>query len=74
MVETSLPRPTYKTNLAHAGIDPKAAQTLARHSDMKLTMKRYTKFEGSEIVAGLDKLPKLSGQGPARHIFNFLAR
>lgn len=35
-------RHTYITNLATAGVSPKTAQTLARHSTITLTMDRYT--------------------------------
>ena len=43
-------RVTYITNLAKAGVHPKIAQTLARHSTIELTMKFYTRF-GSDDVA-----------------------
>ena len=35
-------RHTFITNLARAGVSPKTAQTLARHSDIRLTMNVYT--------------------------------
>ena len=37
-------RVTYITNLARAGVHPKVAQILARHSTIDLTMKVYTKL------------------------------
>jgi integrase len=54
-------RTTYITNLARGGVHPKIAQELARHSDIKLTMRNYTKLGKSEIAAGLARLPKLLG-------------
>lgn len=35
-------RHTFITNLSLNGVDPKTAQTLARHSSMELTMRTYT--------------------------------
>lgn len=37
-------RVTFITSLARAGVHPKTAQILARHSDINLTMKVYTKL------------------------------
>ena len=35
-------RTTYITRLQRAGVSPREAMELARHSDMRLTMKTYT--------------------------------
>lgn len=54
-------RKTFITNLARAGVSPKTAQVLARHSDINLTMNTYTMLEvydQSVAVAALPPLPK----------------
>lgn len=50
-------RSTFVTNLARAGVTPKAAQTLARHSDIRLTMNVYTSIEMSDQAAAVAQLP-----------------
>ena len=53
-------RKTFITNLARAGVSPKTTQTLARHSDINLTMNTYTMLEvydQSVAVAALPPLP-----------------
>ena len=55
-------RVTYITNLARSGIHPKTAQILARHSDIQLTMKVYTKLGRNEVADALKAMP------PAHHI------
>lgn len=52
-------RHTYITNLAKAGVSPKTAQTLARHSDVRLTMGVYTHSNFQEQAEAVAKLPKL---------------
>jgi site-specific recombinase XerD len=47
------------TNLAKAGVPPKVAQTLARHSTITLTLDRYSHVGISDVVGGLDALPPL---------------
>jgi integrase/recombinase XerC len=49
------------SGLAMAGVHPKKAQELARHSDIRLTMDRYTHVGLHEVAADLDKLPELPG-------------
>lgn len=50
-------RHTFITNLATAGVHPKVAQSLARHSTITLTMDRYThQYAGGEVEA-LKSLP-----------------
>ena len=53
-------RGTFATNLATAGVSPKAAQELMRHSDINLTMKDYTTLRLSDVAADLNKLPSLA--------------
>ena len=52
-------RGTFATNLATAGVSPKAAQELMRHSDINLTMKTYTTLRLSDVAGDLNKLPAL---------------
>jgi len=42
------------------GVSPKTAQTLARHSDIRLTMGVYTHTNLDEQVAAVNRLPSLS--------------
>ncbi|TWU43295.1 Phage integrase family protein [Novipirellula aureliae] len=53
-------RHTFITNLAHGGVLPKVAQTLARHSDIRLTMNTYTHTDLNEQVAAIAKLPSFT--------------
>ena len=48
---------TYNTTLARSGIYPKTAQTLARHSDIQLTVKEYRKLGRNEIADALNAMP-----------------
>ena len=60
-------RHQFIANLAVAGVPPKAAQMLARHSTLTLTMDRYTHHGLVDQTALLDKLPALPTQrGNAR--------
>lgn len=52
-------RHTYVSRLCRAGISPKAAQALARHSTIRLTMDRYTHLAIDEAARALEKLPRL---------------
>jgi len=52
-------RHTFVTNLARANVDPKTAQTLARHSDIRLTMDIYTHVDKKQQVDAIDSLPSL---------------
>ena len=60
MVDFHALRHTFISNLAAAGVHPKIAQTLARHSTIGLTMDRYTHLEVASQTAALDALPDLS--------------
>lgn len=49
--------------LAASGVNPKTAQTIMRHSDINLTMSRYSHvFRGAESEA-VESLPDFSSQG-----------
>lgn len=48
-------RGTFITGLARAGVHPKTAQILARHSSIELTMQVYTHLELAEVAAALPK-------------------
>jgi integrase len=60
-------RHQFITDLAAAGVHPKDAQALARHSTITLTMDRYTHVRHANLQAALDKLPELPGDGQAEH-------
>jgi integrase len=51
-------RHTFGTNLARAGVAPKVAQELMRHSDVNLTLGIYTHTEMSDLAGAVEKLPK----------------
>jgi integrase len=46
-------RSTFITSLSRAGVHPKTAQILARHSDIKLTMQTYTHLSLAEVAGAL---------------------
>lgn len=52
-------RHTFITNLARADVSPKVAQTLARHSDIRLTMDIYTHVDREQQVSAIESLPSL---------------
>ncbi len=51
-------RHTFITNLSRAGVAPKVAQELARHSDIRLTMGIYTHTDLAEKKRAIQSLPK----------------
>lgn len=53
-------RHSYITLLERAGVGVKLAQELARHSDINLTMKRYTHAQLRDRGQAVDKLPALT--------------
>jgi hypothetical protein len=53
-------RRAFITNLAKARVLPKLAQTLARHSDVRLTMDVYTHTELHEEAAAIAMLPRMA--------------
>ena len=50
-------RHTFITNLSLNGVDPKTAQSLARHSDIRLTMQRYTHLDAKNQINAINALP-----------------
>ncbi len=50
-------RHTFVTNLARANVSPKMAQTLARHSDIKLTISIYSHVAPAEQAQAIRSLP-----------------
>ena len=54
-------RHTFLTNLARSGVHPRIMQALARHSDPRLTLGRYTHTDAGEQADALALLPDLSG-------------
>ena len=50
-------RHQFISSLAAAGVHPKVTQTLARHSDMRLTMNVYTHMGLVDVAGDLDKPP-----------------
>jgi len=50
-------RHTFITSLERAGVSPRTAQTLARHSDIRLTMGIYTHIELQDQTAAIRALP-----------------
>ncbi len=52
-------RHTFITNLANAGVAPKMAMDLARHSDINLTMGRYSHTVVADRAEALKALPSL---------------
>ncbi len=52
-------RHTFITNLGLANVSPKTAQTLARHSDISLTMNIYSHINPEEQAKAINALPGL---------------
>jgi integrase len=52
-------RHTFITNLSRAGVSPKTAQTLARHSDVRLTLNVYSQTELAEKQQAIQRLSDL---------------
>ncbi len=53
-------RHSFITNLCNGGVHPKAAQSLARHSTITLTLDRYTHLALADQRGALNALPDLS--------------
>ena len=53
-------RHTFISSLAASGVHPKTAQTLARHSDIRLTLDRYAHVFNKQQVEAINSLPDLS--------------
>jgi hypothetical protein len=58
-------RHTFISNLVAAGVHPKTAQLLARHSTITLTMDRYTHVANGALTSAVNSLPNLDGESPA---------
>jgi len=52
-------RHTFISGMAAAGVHPKVAQTLARHSTITLTMDRYSHVSLLDVAGALEHLPGL---------------
>jgi site-specific recombinase XerD len=50
-------RHTFISNLAKSGVSPKVAQTMARHSDINLTMNVYSHVKMEDQEAAIAVLP-----------------
>jgi integrase len=58
-------RHSFITLLARSGVHPTTMQAMARHSDPKLTLSRYTHVEAAEQAEALALLPSLSSPSAA---------
>ncbi len=56
-------RHTFITNLSLAGVSPRDAQELARHSDIRLTMGVYTHIGIEDKARAIGRLGGLEGGG-----------
>ena len=59
-------RHSYGTLLSKAGVNPREAMELMRHTDMRLTMKVYTDPRIFNLAAAVEKLPSLTPDDPAQ--------
>jgi integrase len=50
-------RHLFITSLERAGVRPKVAQTLARHSDIRLTLRVYTHSDQADQTEAIGELP-----------------
>ena len=57
-------RHTFITNMVKAGVNPKTAQSLARHSTIDLTMNVYTSLTVHDQASALASLPAVPVLGP----------
>jgi Phage integrase family len=65
-------RHTFITNMVKSGVSPKAAQSLARHSTIDLTMNVYTSLtmhDQASALAFLPPIPGLNGKEPGVAVF-----
>lgn len=58
-------RHTFVSNLGKAGVSPKITQSLARHSDINLTMNVYSHLELEEQAEAIKHLPPLPAKTSA---------
>ncbi len=66
-------RHTFITRLVKAGVNPKEAQTLARHSTITLTMDRYAHVGLFDAASALNSLPSLPTPGNGSTAVELLA-
>ena len=66
IVDSHALRTTFITNLSRAGVSPKMAQTLARHSDINLTMNTYTTLGVYDQSAAVESLPPVPAKSRER--------
>jgi len=66
-------RKTFITNLSRAGVSPKMAQSLARHSDINLTMNTYTMLAVQDQAAAVECLPPVPNGKPHAEALQALA-
>ena len=59
-------RHTFATMLAASGVHPKVAQTLMRHSDINLTLSRYSHAQADQVTAAVNALPEFELQATAK--------
>jgi integrase len=59
-------RHSYITLLSRSGVSPRVAQTLARHSDIRLTMQTYTHAGLYDLAAAVDSLPPFLPAGDGK--------
>jgi len=59
-------RHTFISRLAAAGVHPKVAQELARHSTITLTMDHYTHVGRASLASALEDVPSVERQKPLR--------
>jgi integrase len=70
VVDTHSLRHGYITALTRAGVPVKVVQTLARHSDPKLTLGIYSHLSAFDLRGAIDRLPDLSDTGPEPDAFS----
>ena len=58
-------RHTYITRLCRAGIHPKIAQRLARHSTIQLTLDHYSHVEDEDLAPAIETVPEIGSGGHA---------
>lgn len=58
-------RHTFISNLARAGVHPRNAQALARHSTIDLTMNTYSHVSMNDLARDIEALPSVETNGPA---------
>ena len=64
VVDLHAMRMTLATMLNNAGVAPRTAQEIMRHSDIRLTMATYTDAKLLNVTGALDSLPTLSPNEP----------